>query len=50
MIDFLPYNMPETFSKTGYGLTNIITAWDAFSPVLHPDSFLGITVHIPTVC
>ena len=23
---FLPYNMPELFNKTGYGLTNIITA------------------------
>ena len=36
---FLPYNMPEVFNKTGYGLTDIVIVWDEFKPVLHPDSF-----------
>ena len=42
----LPYIMLEVFNKTGHGLTDIIIAWDEFKPVLYPDIFLCITVHI----
>ena len=42
-------DMPEVFDKNGHDLKNII-AWDEFKPVLHPEYFWGITVHISTVC
>ena len=36
---FLPYSMPEVFTKTGHGLTDIIIVWAEFKPVLHPEFF-----------
>ena len=36
---FLPYNIPELFNKTGQDVTDIA-----------PRVFLGIMVHISTVC
>ena len=36
---FLPYNMPRLFSETGYGITDVVIAWDEFKPVLHPEYF-----------
>ena len=39
--EFLPYNMPELFNKTGHDLTDIVIASDEFEPVLHPECFWG---------
>ena len=36
---FLPYSMPEVFSKTGHCLTDIMIARAEFKPVLHPEFF-----------
>ena len=35
----LPYNMPDLFSKTGHGLTDILIACDEFEPVLQSEYF-----------
>ena len=50
MMDFLPYNMPERFNKIGHCLTDIVIAVDEFTPFFSPRIFLGIMVHISTVC
>ena len=42
--------LAEVFNKTGHGLTGIIKTWEEFKPVLHPEIFGSITVHISTVC
>ena len=46
----LSYNMPEVFNKTGHRFTDIIISLDKFKPLLYREFFLGIMVHISTVC
>ena len=40
--EFLSYNMLEVCNKIGHGLTDIISAWDEFKHVLHPDIYATV--------